>query len=372
MIAAVESSSGTRRARATRRLAFGLVVCGAVAAGWWAARATLVQPAQAQEDVHQTVTATVAEATVGRSVTYNVTVTQAFAPVASNALAGTVTHLGGAEVGVGDELYSVDGVAVRVVGGRTPFWRDLAIGVVGPDVAQLERALVALGHLEGDADDTYTAATYRAVWAWQKATGRTPTGVVPHGEVVAVPHLPTTVQVGDAVRTGLVLVGGEPVILTRPDVPEFELVLMPDQAAQVPPDAEVGVTFADRMWPAVVTTTIADDGSHHLTLASPDGGPVCGQDCASLPAQETVSLMADVALVPGATGAGVPAAAVRTDDAGRTYVLRPDGSRTPVGVTGAGDGIAIVDGLAVGDTVVVLDGSLPTENAPTTAADDGR
>lgn len=80
MIAAVESSSGTRRARATRRLAFGLVVCGAVAAGWWAARATLVQPAQAQEDVHQTVTATVAEATVGRSVTYNVTVTQAFAP----------------------------------------------------------------------------------------------------------------------------------------------------------------------------------------------------------------------------------------------------------------------------------------------------
>jgi len=355
---AARSSSAGRSSRLLRWVAASIAVAAGVALGWWAARATLVEQADGGVVAPRRVVATVTEATVGRSVAYNATVTQAFTPVASNALAGTVTHVGEAEVDVGDELYSVDGDAVRVVEGDTPFWRDMSIGVVGPDVLQLEEALVALGYFAGTADDTYTAATYRAVWAWQKATGHALTGAVAHGEVVAVASLPTTVRLDESVRTGLVLVGGEPVVLARQDAAQFALVLMQDQAAQVPPGAQVSVAFAESTWPAVVAgTTVADDGSYHLVLESPAGGPVCGKDCALLPAQEVVSLMADVALVPSATGPGVPAAAIRTDEAGETYATRSDGTRAAVVVTASGDGVAIVDGLEVGDTVVVLDGS---------------
>lgn len=349
-----------------RWLAGTLVLAAAVGSGWWAGRATLVQPAHEVDAAPRQVEATVTDATVGRSVTYNVTVTQDFTPVASNALAGTVTHVGAGAVDVGDEIYSVDGTPVRVLVGGTPFWRDLAVGAVGPDVEQLEQALVTLGYLGGAADAKFTAATDRAVRAWQKATTHEQTGVVRHGEVVAVPALPTTVRLDKAVGAGLVLAGGEPVVLARGDVPVFALVLMPDQAAQVPPDAAVSVQLKDRTWPAVIMQTeVEEDGTYRLLLAAPGGGPVCGADCALLPPDETVSLRSSVALVPAASGPGVPVAAVRTDEAGATYVLRPDGTRAPVTVRGSGDGIAVVDGLSVGETVVALDASGPAGGDPT-------
>lgn len=359
--------------RAPRWIAVAVAIAASLALGWWAGRATLVEAGSDESAAPQRVEATVSEATVGRSVTYNATVTQSFTPVASNVLAGTVTHVGDDAVDVGDEIYAVDGLAVRVVEGATPFWRDLKYGAIGPDVLQLERALAALDFLDEKPDDTYDGGTYRAVWAWQKATGHVLTGMVAHGEVAAVPTLPTTVKLEDAVGTGLVLAGGEPVVLARQETPLFALVLMQDQAAQVPPDAEVTVAFEKRTWPALVTgTTIDDDGSYHLALAAPDGGPVCGKECGLLPAQETVSLMADIALVPSATGPGVPAAAVHTDDAGATYVNLPDGTREPVTVVAAGDGIAVIDGLDVGDVVLVLDtATAKAPTVPSAAADDG-
>lgn len=343
--------------RAARRVAGLVALAVAAGAGWWAGHATWAEPTTAQSAAPQRVEATVTEATVGRSVTYSATVTQAFTTIASNALAGTVTHVGAAEVNVGDELYSVDGIPVRAVQGSTPFWRDLGIGATGPDVAQLEHALVTLGYL-GEADEKFTAATDRAVRAWQKAAGRERTGVVLHGEIVAVPALPTTVKLDEAVRVGLVLAGGESAVLARQATPSFALALMADQASQVPPDAAVTVKFQDKAWPAVITgTEVGENSLTTLTLAAPDGGPVCGPDCALLPAEQTVSLMADVELVPSATGPGVPAAAVRTDAAGETYVLAADGTHVPVTVTASGDGIAVVDGLEIGDTVLVLDGT---------------
>jgi len=358
----VRTVQGGQSGRIVRRTAVVAALVVTLGVGWWAGRATLAEPTTQESVAPQQVDATVTEATVGRSVTYSATVTQEFTTIASNAVPGTVTHVGVPEVNVGDELYAVDGTPVRAVEGSTPFWRDLASGAVGPDVAQLEQALVAQGFLKGTADEKFTYATSRAVRAWQNASGREQTGVVLHGEVVAVPTLPTTVKLAEAVHIGQVLAGGEPAVLARQAAPSFALQLMAEQASQVPPDAAVAVKFQDTVWSAIITgTDVGENGVTALILAAPDGGPVCGQECGLLPADETVSLMADVQLVPSVTGPGVPAAAVRTAASGSTYVVRQDGTQVPVTVKASGDGIAVIDGLDIGDTVRVLGAGTPEQ-----------
>ena len=64
--------------------------------------------------------------------------------------------------------------------GRLPAWRPLSVGVDdGPDVRQLERNLVALGHdpdRDITVDDHFTRATRAAVRRWQEAAGLEETG----------------------------------------------------------------------------------------------------------------------------------------------------------------------------------------------------
>src|SRR5512142_891411 len=75
----------------------------------------------------------------------------------------------------GGRLYEVDGSPVFLFYGGRPEWRALAAGVTaGPDVAQLDRNLIALGYATGatlPVSDVYTSATGYAVARWQQAAG---------------------------------------------------------------------------------------------------------------------------------------------------------------------------------------------------------
>jgi len=103
---------------------------------------------------------------------------------------GIVTWLpkSGAVVGVGQTLYEVDGRPVIAVAGSRPFWRELRSGMTdGPDVQQLEQALVDLGYgAKVTVDTHFTSATAAAVKAWQKALGLDRTGVIGLGDIVAI------------------------------------------------------------------------------------------------------------------------------------------------------------------------------------------
>ncbi|MFI2753875.1 peptidoglycan-binding protein [Cellulomonas sp. P22] len=340
-----------------RWLALTVVVALAVAGGWWAGRQTATAPPDAAQE-QATVLATVTQVSVGRTTTYNATVTQPFDLVASNVLSGVVTSVGALDdVQVGDELYAVGADVVRAVVGDVPFWRDLAEGTTGADVLQLEQALSVLGHLGATPDEKFGPGTTRAVRAWQKATGQEQTGTVRLGLLVALPSLPATVVLDEAIRRGLQLTGGEPAVTARVRDPEFTLVLTSDQANLIPPAAQLDVLLDGMTWPAVITGVApgtSNDGQVVLLLAAPDGSLVCGAQCGLLPRQETTYLTAQVHVVPQVDGPGVPAAAVHTDASGGAYVLGPDGQQRPVTVRGSGDGMAVVDGLALGDQVVVV------------------
>ena len=89
----------------------------------------------------------------------------------------------------GHKVYEVDGTPVTLFYGSRPAWRALSEGVTpGPDVAQLDRNLIALGYgTYLTVSDYYTGATAYAVELWQQATGLPVTGTVPLGQVAFAP-----------------------------------------------------------------------------------------------------------------------------------------------------------------------------------------
>ncbi|MDO8122565.1 peptidoglycan-binding protein [Isoptericola sp. b490] len=335
----------------------GLVTLGiaaAVGAGVWAGSQAAVTSAPVATAGPTSVTVEVVEGSIGRAVTFNVTVDQPFSLVATNVQAGVVTRVGSPGAEIGGELFAVAGVSVRAMPGSEPFWRDLMPGETGPDVAELQEGLISLGYLDGPADGSFGPATSRAVRAWQKGNGESPTGVVPLGAVIAVPGLPTTVKLGDEIQVGALLAGGEKAVFARHGEPTFSLVVSSAQAAQVPVDATVTVSLHDHSWTGVVGERASDaNGNTVIAVTAPGGGVLCGSDCAALPSEERLSLMASVQVVPDVSGSAVPVAAVTTDASGAASVRLPDGSTAAVTVLASGDGTAIVAGIDVGTQVVI-------------------
>lgn len=102
---------------------------------------------------------------------------------------GTLTWLAaaGSTVKRGQPLLRADNNPIVLLYGRLPFYRVLADGVEGPDVAQLEANLTALKYTGFEADKTYSASTAAAVKRWQKDLGLPVTGTVAPTDVIVAP-----------------------------------------------------------------------------------------------------------------------------------------------------------------------------------------
>lgn len=83
--------------------------------------------------------------------------------------------------------------------------------------------------------------------------------------------------------------------------------------------------------------------------------PLCrGAECLRLvPAADQTPVDVEWVLVPDTTGPLLPVAALQSDPVGGAFVELPDGSRRPVTVRVASGGSAIVDGVAVGEAIVL-------------------
>ncbi len=95
------------------------------------------------------------------------------------------------ELGNGDVLFEIDDQPVILLEGSTPAYRTLREGVdEGPDVTQLEAALVSLGYdPDGTVtvDEDFTGNTENMVERWQEDIGVEEDGVVGLGEIVFLP-----------------------------------------------------------------------------------------------------------------------------------------------------------------------------------------
>jgi peptidoglycan hydrolase-like protein with peptidoglycan-binding domain len=107
-------------------------------------------------------------------------------------LAGTFTWLPavGAVIRQGGTLYKLDNLPVALMYGSVPAYRALKLGVGdGPDVAQLNANLVALGfdpYGAITAGEHFSEATAAAVRRWQESEGLPRTGEVELGRVIFV------------------------------------------------------------------------------------------------------------------------------------------------------------------------------------------
>ena len=102
----------------------------------------------------------------------------------------------GETISNGEELAGVDGEPMFALAGRVPAWRDITPGESGPDVAELQKALAALGYYQdGDTPGYFGTATEDAVSAYYEHLGYTPpaTGGVPMTDVIFLPSLPAKV-----------------------------------------------------------------------------------------------------------------------------------------------------------------------------------
>ncbi|MFT3889159.1 MAG: peptidoglycan-binding domain-containing protein [Arachnia sp.] len=346
-----------------KKLVLGLAVVALAGGAFWAGRVT-VQPVAVPSDLPASeVIVEVTEQTVGRSLPMNVTVSQKKQALAVNALTGVITQVRpSGEVDVGDTLYTVGGVPVRAVKGSVPFYRELGYDMTGPDVQQLEDALVKLKRLS-TADGYYGTATTAAVRQWQKDLGLPRTGRIALGELVAIPTLPSSIVMDTEIASpGLVLSGGEKIAQGTVGEPSFILKLSQGQARLVPESAVLTMTYQGHDWEAIIVgAESTDTGDTIFHLSAPTGGIVCGKECDVVAADKDIYILSKVEVVPPATGPAVPVAAITTKADGSASILVVDasGTRTPrtVEVIASQDGVAIVKGVDPGDRVQVLAGA---------------
>jgi peptidoglycan hydrolase-like protein with peptidoglycan-binding domain len=178
---------------------------------------------------------------------------------------GTIVHRG-------QRVFEVDGSPVTLFYGARPEWRALSEGITpGPDVAQLDRNLIALGYGTSflTVSDYFTGATAYAVELWQQAAGLPVTGTVPLGQVAFAAGplrvASVTATLGSAPQPGAaVLAATSPVPLVTAQVPVTQSYL-------VRPGDRVTVTLPNGLTttPGIITaiSSVATAGS-----GTPDSG----------------------------------------------------------------------------------------------------
>jgi peptidoglycan hydrolase-like protein with peptidoglycan-binding domain len=282
-------------------------------------------------------------------------------------VAGMLTTLPPAEgrsVRSGDVVAAVDLRPIVAGQGSVPAFRPLQVGAKGPDVAQLRRFLCAEQVLTAcTADERFTPGVAAAVTRWQKALRVTPTGTVQPSDIMWLPQLPAVVRPAATAAVGNRVTADDRPVLTASGAPRLEVRLTAAQAALVPAgaplsfEAVTGRVVGASPAPSTGVEGGEADQAMLLDVAGPDGrAPLCATTgpCTTLLGRSltrTVEVAVDV--VPTLTGTGVPARSVFTGADGATYVLRADGTRANVEVEATAGGLTIVDGLAVGDRILV-------------------
>jgi Putative peptidoglycan binding domain len=280
---------------------------------------------------------------------------------------GTITALPalGSVIDRGQAVAEVDGLAVPLLLGDRPLWRQLdANAADGVDIQELEANLVALGFATSDTltvDQDWTSATTTAVQDWQESLGRDQTGVVVPGDVVV---LPAPVRV--SAHPGAVgNPAGGPVLEVTGTTRVVGIDLDATKQSLVGVDQTVEVVLPD-----TITTTgkitsvgsVAQAGGDADGDGSPDGATIEVLVALDDPAaggsldQAPVTVRVVTSVAQGVLAVPVNALLALAD--GSTVVERVDGDgttdRVPVETGAFADGWVEVTGdLAEGDDVVV-------------------
>jgi multidrug efflux pump subunit AcrA (membrane-fusion protein) len=156
----------------------------------------------------------------------------------------------------GDVLYRVDGSPVVLLEGSTPAYRVLVPGMAGPDVRQLNAALVDLGYASkaelDPTSDRFDWDTSRALRKLQAHVGLEPTGILLLGQAV---FLPSGVRVtGISATLGTTAQAGTSILSATSTARRVHIDLDAAQQSQVKEGDKATITMPDdQTTPGVVS-----------------------------------------------------------------------------------------------------------------------
>ena len=176
-----------------------------------------------------------------------------------NQARGTYTKLpvGGQMISQGHVLYRVNNAPVVLLYGATPLYRTLSAGATGPDVAELNADLVALGYATSAQlsakSASFGSATVAAVEKLQAALGVTRTGRLARGHAV---FEPTAVRVTTvSAELGGRAQPGQTVMQATSRTREVQMALDASQQTSVAVGDKVSIALPDnRITPGVVSS----------------------------------------------------------------------------------------------------------------------
>ncbi|MGA9857767.1 MAG: hypothetical protein WBQ18_07880 [Solirubrobacteraceae bacterium] len=225
---------------------------------------------------------------------------------------GTYTQLPavGRVISQGHVLYRVNDRPVLLLRGSTPAYRTLSAGATGPDVAELNADLVALGYATAAqlsrTSVSFGSATTTAVEKLQGALGVTQNGTLTLGQAV---FEPTAVRVTNvSAQPGGGAQTGETVMQGTSTTREVQVALDASQRTSVAVGDKVSITLPNnRITPGVVSSVgaVASCPSSSGSGGSGSSSAAPGTDACSSPSSGsgTPTIIVDVTpLRPAATG----------------------------------------------------------------------
>lgn len=324
-----------------------LVAALAVGATWWASAAVL-RPAVTETAQLPPAVYTVSTGTVGVEVAATGRVEFIPARTAVAGRSGVVTDITVASDGAiasGDRVLTIDLAPVIVAPGATPAFRDLALKMKGPDVAQLRQFLGL------SAGDTYDWATYEAVRAWQRSLGVAVDGIVHRGDILFLPTLPARGYVEDDVSIGGMVETGQDLLTV---VGDAGLLVTADAGGRFVAGMTATLTLPDGTTVSgqLSGPTREPDGLEYFRVVNADGANPCDAVCAAqFPPDTSSQVAARIELVPVAEGLVVPDAALIVRADGSLAVRTEDGDVQAVTLVARGQGTSIVEGIDEGAVI---------------------
>lgn len=351
----------TRRLVPSARLA---VVCLALLAtsalGFWAGRATLAAP-EINTPASAPPVYSVGDGTLSRRLSFVASAEWERRLAGRGGTQGVVTQVlvdGGAPVPEGARLFDVNERPVFVARGRIPLYADLDTGSSGQVVAQLQSFLGRRGFYGSTPSGSFDSTTRAAVIAWQREAGVTADGRVRKGDLIFVPGpLPARVVVDPDVRVGTEVSTNGVAVQYLSTAPKFDVELAETQRDLVPLDAKVRVKADGVVWRGkVASAEQGGDGQLVLNLEGRGGAPICAPGCDAVSTSGVSQFPVQLVVVPRTRGPIVPAAALRTDAGGKTFVLTEAGDEVPVEVKATDGGWSVVDGVDIGTRILLFGG----------------
>jgi hypothetical protein len=206
----------------------------------------------------------------------------------------------------GQSVYSLDGSAVPLFYGATPFYRALYLGEAGPDVTELQENLIALGFRSGlRASGSFNPATESALEAWQRSLKVPETGVLALGDVVIKPG-PIEVD-AVSVASGSPATSGATVLTATSTRRVVTIALAADQESEVKIGDKVTITLPNNDTTSgvissvgTIATTPSDGGGPTITVQVKPTDPAAtgGWDEAPVSVTITTARVANALVVP--------------------------------------------------------------------------